>query len=79
MITKPATLLSFLQELRGAKIHYELAQHRDEAVMVKVAVPGERWEIEFMEDGTVEAEVFKSDGSIRDASAIQELLAKHSD
>ena len=78
MTSNHPNLWSLLHELRAANIQYDLAQHRDEAVMVKVVAPGERWEIEFMKDGTVEAEVFKSDGSIRDASAIQELLARHS-
>lgn len=78
MIVQPATLLSFLNDLRDARIQYQLAHHRDDAVMVQVAVPGERWEVEFLEDGTVEAEVFRSDGTIRDSSSLGELLAKHS-
>jgi hypothetical protein len=78
MITQPANLPSFLQELRTAKIDYRLSQHRDEAIMVKIAVPGERWEVEFLDDGSVEAEVFKSDGTIHDGSVIGELITKHS-
>jgi hypothetical protein len=78
MTTQPANLLSFLNDLRAAKISYRLGHCRDEAILVEIAVPGERWEIEFFEDGTVEAEVFRSDGAIRDASALEELLAKHS-
>jgi hypothetical protein len=77
VITKPAQLLSFLNELRDAKIDYRLAHQRDEAIMVEIAVPGERWEIEFMEDGTVEAEVFRSDGQILDASVLDELIHRH--
>jgi hypothetical protein len=79
MTTTPATLLTFLDELRAARIHYELRQRRDRAIMVEVAVPGERWEIEFLEDGSVEVEVFRSDGRIHDASALGDLLARHSD
>ena len=44
-----------------------------------VAVPGERWEVEFLDDGSVEAEVFKSDGTIYDVAALDEILRKHSD
>jgi hypothetical protein len=40
-------LVSFLQNLEQQGIVYTLAHHRDEAIMVIVAVPGERWEIEF--------------------------------
>ncbi len=79
MITQPANLFSFLQGLREAGIRYRLGQCRDEAVMVEIAVPGERWEVEFMEDGSVEVEVFRSDGTIHDASILSDLLAKHAD
>jgi hypothetical protein len=79
MITQNTRLLSFLNELRAGKIHYRLDQYRDDAIMVGVAVPGERWEIEFLDDGTVEAEVFRSDGAILDSSSLDELLRRHSD
>ena len=42
--------------------------------MVTIATPGSRWEVEFMDDGTVEVERFSSDGTIWDESAIDELL-----
>jgi hypothetical protein len=38
-----------------------------------------RCRIEFLGDGTVDVEVFKSDGTIYDASALQAMLATHSD
>ena len=79
MITQNTRLLSFLNELRAGKIHYRLDQYRDDAIMVEVAVPGERWEIEFLDDGTVEAEVFRSDGAIFDASSLHALLRRHDD
>jgi len=77
--TLPANLLAFLDDLRAGRIHYELRQRRDDAIMVEVAVPGERWEVEFLKDGSVEAEVFRSDGQIFDASALRDLVARHSD
>ena len=79
MITQNAHLLSFLNDLRRGKIHYRLSQYRDDAIMVEVSVPGERWEVEFLDDGTVEAEVFRSDGTIHDASSLQQIIQKHSD
>lgn len=78
MITQPASLISFLNELRESKISYRLGHHRDDAIMVEIAVPGERWEVEFFEDGTVETEIFKSDGSIHDSNSLEELLRRHS-
>jgi hypothetical protein len=47
--------------------------------MVEIAVPGERWEVEFLEDGAIEVEVFRSSGSIEGAEAIVELVKKHFD
>lgn len=78
MTTIPANLLSFLNDLRAGKIYYELRQRRDDAIMVEIAVPGERWEVEFLDDGTVEAEIFTSTGEIHDASALQRLVDQHS-
>ena len=41
-------LTSFLTGLEHGGISYTLAHNRDEAITVSVAVPGERWEIEFV-------------------------------
>jgi hypothetical protein len=79
MITQNAHLLSFLNDLRKGKIYYRLSQHRDDAIMVEVTVPGERWEVEFLDDGSVEAEVFKSDGTIHDVSVLTRIVEKHGD
>ncbi|MDB5357706.1 MAG: hypothetical protein JWN24_4159 [Phycisphaerales bacterium] len=78
MITQPASLMSFLNDLRDAHISCRLSHNRDDAIAVEVAVPGERWEIEFLEDGTVEVEVFRSNGTIHDASVLSKLIEKHS-
>jgi hypothetical protein len=79
MITQNTRLLSLLNDLRKGKIHYRLDQHREDAIMVEVAVPGERWEVEFLDDGSVEAEVFRSNGTIHDSSALDDLIRRHSD
>jgi hypothetical protein len=36
-------MLSFLNNLEGGKISYSLHHYRDNAIMITVAVPGERW------------------------------------
>ena len=71
-------LLDFLQRLEQAKIHYRLGHYRPEAVMAEISVPGERWEVEFLDDGTVAVERFVSPGRIDDESALTELFARHS-
>jgi len=68
-------LLKFLQKLEAKKIHYTLEHNRDEFIMVLVTVPGERWEVEFDEDGNVEIEVFKnSTGVYSDESMLDALF-----
>lgn len=72
-------LVAFLSKLEQAQISYTLAHHRDETVMVNVAIPGERWEIEFFEDGTVEIERFRSNGEIHDEAALSEVFHHYLD
>ncbi|MDY6868776.1 MAG: hypothetical protein SVT56_12905 [Chloroflexota bacterium] len=72
-------LMAFLDTLEQGKISYTLARYREEALMVSVVVPGERWEVEFLEDGSVEVERFISDGDIYGAEALDELFAKYAD
>lgn len=75
-------LLELLRRLQEAKIAYRLRQSRDDALMIEVFVPGERWEIEFVDyddEVHVEIERFRSDGHIDDESALEELFAKFSD
>jgi hypothetical protein len=72
-------LLEFLTRLKAANIHYRLSDPTDDAVMVEVAVPGERWEIEFHEDGTVGVEIFKSSSTIKDKAALADLFERFKD
>ena len=70
-------LLSFLAVLERQSIGYTLTRQRDDALMVSLAVPGERWEIEFVCDGGVEVERFVSNGMIAGVEALDELLARY--
>lgn len=72
-------LVAFLERLDEAKISYSLQHSRDDAVMVLAYAPGEYWEIEFMEDGDVDIERFRSNGEIHDESMLEELFALWSD
>jgi len=43
--------------------------------MVNVAIPGERWEVEFSQSGEIEIEIFKnSKGVFTDEKLLQKLL-----
>ncbi len=72
-------ILAFLRKLEESKIAYELRHSREDAIMVKINVPGERWEVEYLEDGSIDVECFVSKGEIQDEGVIKELFARFSD
>ncbi|WP_188699428.1 hypothetical protein [Sphingomonas prati] len=65
---------AFLRQLDASRTHYSLSSVREAAVMVHVALPGERWEVEFFADREPEVEVFRSDGKIGGPERVAELL-----
>jgi len=71
-------LVNFLKELDERKIHYNLRKIRD-SILIEVAVPGQRWEIEFMMDGSIEIEKFISSGDIFGSEEIEVLFREFSD
>jgi hypothetical protein len=72
-------LIHFINKLEESNIFYKLNKVRNEAIMVEIAVPGQRWEVEFMEDGTVEIEKFISDGDFYDVKELDTLFKDFSD
>lgn len=72
-------VLTFLNKLEEGKLYFTLCRSRPEAIMVKVEVPGEYWEVEFFPDGNVEVERFKSNGEIFGVEALQELFSKYAE
>ena len=61
-------LLAFLTRLEERKISYRLEHNRQDSIMVLIAVPGERWEVEFFSDGRLEVEVFGMSSGVRSAT-----------
>ncbi|GJD18102.1 hypothetical protein RIVM261_030580 [Rivularia sp. IAM M-261] len=73
-------LTNFINQLEKYKIYYTLAHHREEAIMVMVAIPGQRWEIEFFNDGSIEVERFiSSSNGIEGETILNELFAAYID
>jgi hypothetical protein len=72
-------LLTFLERLDDAQIPYWMDHSRDDAVMVTASAPGEYWEIEFLENGEIEIERYRSNGAIYDASTLEEIFVLCSD
>jgi len=67
-------LVAFLERLDEAKIPYSLAKYRYEAVSVVARAPGEYWEIDFLADGEVDIERFRSNGKIEEEQMLEELF-----
>jgi hypothetical protein len=72
------TISEFLNRLDAVHISYNLNRVRD-ALMVEIDVPGERWEVEFMDDGGVEVEIFRSDGVLKDEAVLDVLFERFAD
>ena len=72
-------LLALSDQLKAANIHHEITRYREDGVSIIANVPGERWEIDVLEDGEVVVEVYKSQGGCRGEEALKDLLERHSD
>jgi hypothetical protein len=57
-------LLEFISIIEKNNIFYRLEHVRD-SIMVVMVVPGEYWEVEFFEDGSIEVERFVSSEGVR--------------
>lgn len=71
--------IALLNKLEENSIFYKLNKVRNEAIMIEVAIPGQRWEIEFLEDGTVDIEKFISDKDMYDVNELETLFKEFSD
>lgn len=74
-----SNLLEFLNKLEEKNIYYQLNKIRDKAIMVEVVVPGQRWEVEFLDDRTVDVEKFISDKDFYDESELDVLFKAFND
>jgi hypothetical protein len=74
-----ADLFTLLRKLEDASIYYGLSATRPGAVRVDISVPGERWEVEFLDDGGVWVEIFRSSGSIEGQERLTDLFQRFSD
>lgn len=71
-------LLLFLNKLEVNDIFYKLSKVRD-SILVEIAVPGQRWEVEFFADNHVEIEKFVSTEIVYGEEELAELFGKYSD
>lgn len=70
-------LLDFLGDLERHQIFFRLERCRTETIMVRIDVPGERWEVEFFADGEVEVEIFRqTESGVISGSEAQAVLKR---
>jgi hypothetical protein len=72
-------IITLLDRLDEKNISYSLARVRPGTIMIEVAVPGQRWEIDFNTYGdpehcSIEVEKFKSDGVMYDETELEVLF-----
>jgi hypothetical protein len=72
-------LIEFLRKLDQHKIFFRLSRPRDEAIMVEIVVPGERWEVEFFADGHTEIEIFGPSSGVINEANLERLWTQFSD
>ena len=72
-------LLSLSDRLKAANIHHEVTRYREDGVSIIATVPGERWEIDVLDDGEIVVEVYKSQGGCRGEEILEDLFTRHSD
>ena len=72
-------MLALLERLDKLRVPYHVRHSREDAIMVVAHAPGQYWEIEFLADGDVDIERYRSDGEIDDESILQELFDLWSD
>ena len=64
------------KRLEDAGIWNEIRFFREDALTVLARVPGEYWEIDLLEDGATDVEVFRTTGDLEDESSIERLISE---
>lgn len=72
-------LLDFLNRLDRAHITFKIAHTRPDSVMVDISLPGWRWEVEFMIDGSVDIERYKPVAGVENDQRLLEALFEDAD
>ena len=66
-------LLSFIAEIEE-DVDYALDVVTPDAIIVEIATPGQRWEVQFMTNGAIEVEKFVSDGETYRPDSVASLV-----
>lgn len=71
-----AKLMEIIRALEDARIYYRVAHNRHDGITVEATVPGERWEIDVLEDGDVDFERFVTSGGVAGEQEMNDAIAK---
>lgn len=67
-------LVWLCQRLDAARIFHEVGKYRDDAISIRAAVPGERWEIDVDRSGAVTIARFRALGEVSGLDQFDALL-----
>ncbi len=70
--------IDFLRHLDKHNIPYDIDRTGDDYVMVNIDIPGERWEVNFSDDGEVAAERFGNMGDVAGQEIMDYLYDNYS-
>lgn len=70
-----ARVWNLSERLKSRSIWHEINICRHDGVTVVCHAPGEYWEIDFLEGGGIDVEVYRSTGDLQTESAIEDLIA----
>lgn len=74
------SLYSLLRKLEGARIHFTLARHREDSVLVTITLVGERIEVDVFEDGHMEVSRFPGrEDVVGGEELVHDLIEKNRD
>lgn len=71
-----AKLMEIIRDLEAARIHFRVTHHRYDGITIEAVVPGERWEIDVLEDGGVDFERFVSAGGVTGEAEMKQSVAR---
>ncbi len=72
-------LLELSDRLKAGGIAHEVTRYREDGISIIASVPGERWEIDVLDDGEIVVEIYASHGGCRGEDALKDLFARHSE
>jgi hypothetical protein len=73
-------LYKLLKHLEEAKIHFTLARHREDTILVTLTLVNERVEIDVFEDGHMEVSRFPgSENIVGGAKLVEKIISENRD